>query len=176
MNTTSNALKAKNAIYWMTTGIAAAAFLISGIGNLIRLPHIALDMAHLGYPDYFMSILGTWKVLGAIVILSPRLPRVKEWAYAGMLFDLTGAALSRASTGDHFITIALPLIIGGIVITSWWFRPENRTEENIKYQTGVAKTPCLIKIHLLLKNLSIFRYAYKVCGYCIVVSFCFQLW
>ena len=82
-------------IYWVATAITAPVFMIPGIGNLIHNPHIAQDMAHLGYPVYFMTILGIWKILGAVTIVAPNLKRLKEWAYAGMIYDLTGAAYSR---------------------------------------------------------------------------------
>jgi uncharacterized membrane protein YphA (DoxX/SURF4 family) len=83
-------------------------------------------MTHLGYPPYFMVILGVWKVLGGIAVLIPRTPRLKEWAYAGMFFDLTGATASHASVGDPIAKIVTPLIIVGIVIASWALRPASR--------------------------------------------------
>ena len=113
--------------YWVTTLVAAVAFSIPGIANLAQVPHIEHDMTHLGYPRYFMTILGVWKLLGAIVILAPRLPRLKEWAYAGMIFDLTGAAASRAAMLDSAATIAIPLLIGFVVVASWALRPGDRT-------------------------------------------------
>lgn len=113
-------------MYWIATGLATAAFAIPGAANLLRMPHIAHDMVHLGYPDYFMSILGVWKILAAIAILSPGFPRLKEWAYAGMIFDLTGAAFSRAAAHDGLPMMIIPLVIAGVVMTSWALRPEGR--------------------------------------------------
>ncbi len=112
--------------YWIATGLASAAFAISGVANLLRVPHIAHDMLHLGYPDYFMSILGTWKILAAITVLVPGFARLKEWAYAGMIFDLTGAAFSRAATHDGLLMVTVPLLIAGVVMTSWALRSESR--------------------------------------------------
>jgi hypothetical protein len=112
--------------YWITTGLAAAAFLVPGTANLVHAPHIVQDMAHLGYPGYFPTILGTWKVLGALAIVIPGYPRLKEWAYAGMLFDVTGAALSRLLMGDGATTIIIPLLIAAVVIASWTLRPPGR--------------------------------------------------
>jgi uncharacterized membrane protein YphA (DoxX/SURF4 family) len=112
--------------YWITTALTAFVFLSGGAADVAR-PSFALQgMTHLGYPSYFMVILGVWKVLGGIVVLLPRLPRLKEWAYAGMLFDLSGASASHASVGDPAAKIATPLIILCIVITSWALRPESR--------------------------------------------------
>src|SRR5438105_12827555 len=91
---------ARPVLYWLTTALTGVAFAVPGALNLLHAPHIAADMAHLGYPPYFLTIFGTWKILGAIAVLLPRSPRLKEWAYAGMVFDLSGAAASRAATGD----------------------------------------------------------------------------
>jgi len=84
----------------------------------------------LGYPMYFFAIIGAWKVLGAIAILVPGFPRLKEWAYAGIFFDLTGAAISCAAVGGYgaygFHVIA-PLLIGVLAVASWALRPPSRT-------------------------------------------------
>lgn len=113
-------------LYWAATVLGAIAFLVPGILNLVHAPHVAGDMKHLGYPRYFSTILGTWKVLAAIAVLLPRTPRLKEWAYAGMVFDLTGAAASRLVVGDALLTIATPLMIACVVATSWRLRPPGR--------------------------------------------------
>jgi hypothetical protein len=83
-------------------------------------------MAHLGYPAYFATILGIWKLLGAIVVLVPGFGRVKEWAYAGMVFDLTGASASHAISGDPAGNVLTPLVILAIVVASYLLRPESR--------------------------------------------------
>jgi len=84
-------------------------------------------MAHLGYPEYFLRILGIWKVFGAVIILIPRLPQLKEWAYAGMIFDATSAAISRTAVGDNASKVIAPLAIAAIVMVSWGLRPKERT-------------------------------------------------
>ena len=84
------------------------------------------DLSHLGYPQYFPTILGTWKILGALAILSPGLPRLKEWAYAGMIFDLSGAALSHLIAGDTAIKPFVPCLVICIVIASWMLRTNGR--------------------------------------------------
>ncbi|HEY2201110.1 MAG TPA: DoxX family protein [Solirubrobacteraceae bacterium] len=124
------------ALYWVVTVLAAIAFAVPGILNLVGAPHVVRDMAHLGYPRYFLAILGGWKLLGAVTILLPRLARLKEWAYAGMLFDLTGAAASRALSGDGIGTVAVPLAIGGIVFVSWGLRPAGRRLGSPSTQTA----------------------------------------
>jgi uncharacterized membrane protein YphA (DoxX/SURF4 family) len=112
--------------YWVTTGLTAFVFLSGGAGELARPAFVVEGMTHLGYPVYFVSILGVWKLLGGAAVLAPGVPRLKEWAYAGMLFDLTGAAASHAAIGDPAGKIAAPLILLGIVMTSWALRPESR--------------------------------------------------
>lgn len=118
--------KTQTIFYWITTVVSAMAFMIPGIGNFTHQPHFAADMAHLGYPSYFLTIFGLWKILGAITIMTPNLKRLKEWAYAGMIFDLTGAAFSRISSHDEIIMAIIPLLILCVVITSWFFRPQSR--------------------------------------------------
>lgn len=95
--------------------------------DLAHPPDMVSQMHQLGYPAYFMTILGTWKVLGAIAILLPKFPRLKEWAYAGMVFDLTGAAASHAMSGDPVGKILTPLVLLGFVAASWALRPKSRT-------------------------------------------------
>jgi uncharacterized membrane protein YphA (DoxX/SURF4 family) len=119
-------VSARRLVYAISTTLAVAVFVGSGVANLLRVSHVGHDMASLGYPPYFMSVLGTWKVLGAIAIAAPRLSRAKEWAYAGMIFDLTGAAASRAAIGDHAGAVLTPLAIAVIVVGSWASRPSAR--------------------------------------------------
>ena len=87
---------------------------------------VMATLAHLGYPNYFATILGIWKLLGAIAIVIPRFPRLKEWAYAGFFFDLTGAAASRTFVGDGIADIVAPLGFLVLVAASWALRPESR--------------------------------------------------
>jgi hypothetical protein len=123
-------MKSRNIAYWITTILVA--FFIGG-GGLSQMwqyhanPHGVV--AVLGYPLYFFAILGFWKVLGAIAILVPRFPRLKEWAYAGIFFDLTGAAASCAAVGVYGafgFHILAPLIIAGLTVASWALRPASR--------------------------------------------------
>jgi uncharacterized membrane protein YphA (DoxX/SURF4 family) len=121
--------KSKSVVYWTTT-ILLASFMSGGIAQLMQYranPHGVVP--DLGYPMYFFAILGVWKILGAIAILVPRYPRLKEWAYAGIFFDLTGAAASCAWVGPYgaygFHVIA-PLMIAGLCVASWALRPESR--------------------------------------------------
>jgi uncharacterized membrane protein YphA (DoxX/SURF4 family) len=123
-------MNSKTIIFAIVTTLVCLAFLGSGIANVVHAPHIARDMAHLGYPAYFSTVLGTWKILGALAVATPALPRVKEWAYAGMMFDLTGAAISRAVTGDGAAGVIPPLIVAGLVVASWRLRHDGRALQN----------------------------------------------
>lgn len=123
-------MRTRSIAYWTTTVIVAALIGSGGFGQMLQYhadPHGVVPV--LGYPMYFFAILGFWKVLGAIAILVPRYPLLKEWAYAGIFFDLTGAAASCVAVGGYgayaFHVIA-PLIITGFTIVSWMLRPESR--------------------------------------------------
>jgi uncharacterized membrane protein YphA (DoxX/SURF4 family) len=120
----------KNIVYWTTTVLIA--FFIGG-GGLAQVAHVkgTVDgFVHiLGYPAYFVTILGVWKVLGPIAILVPRFPRLKEWAYAGIFFDLTGAAASSAAVGGYgayAFHVLVPLFLAALTVASWALRPPSR--------------------------------------------------
>ena len=119
-------MKHRTFTFWSATALVCVAFVGSGFANLFHSPHVAADMARLGYPRYFSTILGAWKILGAVAVVVPRLPRLKEWAYAGMIFDLSGAAISRAIAGDGVPGIAPPLFVAALVVASWVLRPADR--------------------------------------------------
>ena len=119
-------MKTKVIGYWVTTAILVFVLLSGGVAELMHWPDTAEGMAHLGYPAYFATILGFWKVVGAIVVLAPRLPRLKEWAYAGAFFNLTGAFASHVACGDDARHVWLPLILAGIALASWALRPPDR--------------------------------------------------
>jgi hypothetical protein len=109
----------KNWLYIPSTGVTVLLSLITGIGNLIPFSHIESDLAHLGYPGYFRFILGTWKVIAAIVIAVPGWVWFKDLAYMGVLLELSGAAISRMAVGDGAGKIMLPLLLAGVVGVSW---------------------------------------------------------
>ncbi|MEQ1502845.1 MAG: DoxX family protein [Myxococcota bacterium] len=112
--------------YWAVTGLFALALTGSGLGDLTRAAPIVEGLTHLGYPWYFPLILGFWKVLGVVGILAPGFPRVKEWAYAGFFFALTGAAASHLFAGDGLGGAVAPLVLLGLGIGSYALRPADR--------------------------------------------------
>ncbi len=119
--------RARTIAFWVTTIFGPASFVIGGYLHLTRDPQVMATLAHLGYPVYFATIMGVWKLLGAIAIVVPGMPRLKEWAYAGFFFDLTGAAATRAFVGDGAADILAPLVFLALVAASWALRPASRT-------------------------------------------------
>jgi uncharacterized membrane protein YphA (DoxX/SURF4 family) len=126
-------MKPKIIGYWAVTALVALAMGFGGVMDLSGKPEVTDGMKHLGYPAYLATILGIWKILGTIVILVPKFPVLKEWAYAGMIFDLTGAAFSHAAVQDPISNVVTPLIISLLVMASWYLRPE-------AYKMSTAKT------------------------------------
>ncbi len=118
--------KIKNIAYWATTILGPTSFVIGGVIGLTGGDQVVSSLNHLGYPVYFASLLGAWKLLGAIVLTVPCLPRLKEWAYAGFVFDLTAAAFSHAAVGDAAGDIIGPFVFLGLVLASWALRPASR--------------------------------------------------
>ena len=116
----------KTTAYWVATILGPASFVIGGYLHLTRDPQVMATLAHLGYPPYFATILGVWKTLGAIAIVAPGFQRLKEWAYAGFFFDLTGAAATRAFVGDGVVDILAPLAFLALVAASWALQPARR--------------------------------------------------
>ena len=119
--------KRKLIIYWVTTGLVAIGMLGSGIAQIFSTKDMIDLVVPLGYPVYFLSILGTWKILGVIAILIPRFPRLKEWAYAGFFFAMTGALVSHLASGDYGVKAILgPLMQTVFILLSWYCRPASR--------------------------------------------------
>jgi hypothetical protein len=119
--------KRNKIIYWVATALFTVGMLSSAIQQLMHTDAIAEIMKPLNYPDYFISILATWKILGVIAVLIPRFKLVKEWAYAGFFFLMTGALISHLASGDYAIKAILgPLFQTIFIIVSWYFRPADR--------------------------------------------------
>ncbi|UAL53522.1 DoxX family protein [Metabacillus dongyingensis] len=121
--------RGKMIAYWTITLLLAAAVLLSGIGQLMQYGGNLELVTNLGYPSYVLTILGIWKVLGAIALVVPGFPRLKEWVHAGIFFLMTGAALSHAfanNYGDYGFHIILPLSYAALNIASWALRPKSR--------------------------------------------------
>ncbi len=127
-------MKTKIIAYWATTVFVALELLVGGATDLLHGREILVIgdpvvqvITYLGYPVYFLTILGLWKLLGAVALLVPRFPRLKEWAYAGAFFDMTGAAASWALHGDSVSNSIWLILMAVLVLVSWALRPQNRT-------------------------------------------------
>lgn len=117
----------KNAVYWITTALLAFELVLGGVWDVLRVPQVRGVIDHLGYPAYFLVILGIWKLLGAIAVIIPRFPRLKEWAYAGVVFNLTGALASNVVSGvTDPGTLSYLVLMMGITAASWALRPASR--------------------------------------------------
>lgn len=120
--------------YWATTIFVAVELLAGGLTDLVHgrealvagQPVVAV-VTHLGYPAYVLTILGGWKLLGGVALLMPRFPRLKEWAYAGTFFEMTGAAFSLLASGADAGTVGFPLFVAALALASWALRPQDRT-------------------------------------------------
>lgn len=120
--------RSRTIAYWVTTVIIAAELAVGGVWDILRIEYVreVLDQ-QLGYPAYFAVIIGVWKVPGAVALIVPRFPRVKEWAYAGAIFTYTGAAASHLTVGDVAGAIG-PSIFAVIALASWALRPSDRRD------------------------------------------------
>ncbi|HRG58813.1 MAG TPA: DoxX family protein [Bacteroidia bacterium] len=119
--------KRNKIIYWITTLWLSLGMTVSGVFQLIK-PQEEIDILckHLGYPEYFLSIIGVWKLLGVITILIPKFPLLKEWAYAGFFFLMTGALVSYLYLKDPLSEAFGPCLLIVLSILSWYFRPAKR--------------------------------------------------
>jgi len=118
--------KTKTVIYWTVTGLICLGMFFGGIAQILGADANVQGMKNLGYPLYILPLLGTFKILGVIVVLSPRMLLLKEWAYAGYFFLLTGALFSHISSGEPFVHWAGPLVFWLLIPVSWWLRPASR--------------------------------------------------
>lgn len=114
----------KNIGYWIVTGLFGAVYLGSGTADVLHAAPVLETLGRLGFPAYLASILGPWKIAGALALLAPKLPRVKEWAYAGMVFDLTGAIAAHAIFSEAALVV--PAVLLGLVVVSYLLRPADR--------------------------------------------------
>jgi hypothetical protein len=123
----NDTMKTKVIGYWATTALLALAMLSGGAAELARRPENVEGMVHLGYPVYFITIIGFWKVLGGMALLAPRVPLLKEWAYAGIVFNMTGAAASHVACGDAAWHVVVTGLLAVLAVASWALRPQSRT-------------------------------------------------
>jgi len=128
--------KRNKIIYWVATIWLALGMLSTGLVQLLKTKEGqgGLDMiTHLGYPQYLLTMLGIWKFLGVIVLLVPKLPLLKEWAYAGFFFIMSGAIFSHIASGDGMSEVFPSLLLLILTIASWYFRPADRKVISVNF-------------------------------------------
>jgi uncharacterized membrane protein YphA (DoxX/SURF4 family) len=119
--------KTKLITYWVATALLSFGMLGSGMAQIFHAEDMVNLVAPLGYPVYFLTIIGVWKVLGVIAILMPGFTLLKEWAYAGLFFVMTGAFISHLASGhDSIPELIGPFMQTIFIILSWYCRPANR--------------------------------------------------
>lgn len=118
--------KTNNILYWVFTLFLSLGMLAGGFQQLLQIGGYNEIVTRLGYPLYMLSILGAWKILGVIAILIPSRPLLKEWAYAGFFFVMTGAAVSHLIVQEPFTETLPSLTLLIAIVLSWYLRPANR--------------------------------------------------
>lgn len=125
--------KRNKIIYWISTLWLALGMLATGTLQLFKAqapgalaPPGVFGIQHLGYPVYFLTILGVWKLLGVVALLVPKFPLLKEWAYAGFFFIMSGAIFSHIAVGDSLKELYPSALLLILTVASWYFRPASR--------------------------------------------------
>lgn len=113
-------------LHWIATLWVVVTNLWAGPTDILHAPPLFDDLLRLGYPAYFSTLFGLWKVLGAIALVVPGYPLVKEWAYAGFFIDFSAAIVSYAAVGDGFVSFIAPIVSMAALIVSWHLRPQSR--------------------------------------------------
>jgi uncharacterized membrane protein YphA (DoxX/SURF4 family) len=137
----NNISRTRITTYWIATVLVGAELALGGVWDLLRIEFVRQEIARLGYPEYFLLIMGIWKIPGALVLLIPGLPRLKEWAYAGTAFTYLGALASHMSVGDPAGKLVAPIVLTGLTAISWWLRPAaSRNFAPIKLGISISRT------------------------------------
>jgi hypothetical protein len=112
--------------YWIITGILSFFIFSGGLAQAVQVKGVVQGFKPLGYPTYFISLIGIWKMLGIIAILIPGFKLLKEWAYAGIFFTMTGAVISHIASNDVHVQIIAPFVFAVFAVLSWYLRPADR--------------------------------------------------
>ena len=125
--------KTTKIVYWISTCWLALGMVSTGLVQLLKMeakgavaPPGVYGITYLGYPVYFLTILGVWKLLGAVAILAPGFPLLKEWAYAGFFFIMSGAVFSHMAMGDPVVEFLPSMLLLVLTVVSWYYRPRSR--------------------------------------------------
>ena len=112
--------------YWIITALLSFCIFSGGLFQALQLPGVIKGFKPLGYPTYFISLIGIWKMLGIITILVPGMKLLKEWAYAGIFFAMTGAVISHIASNDTHAQKIAPFVLAIFTVVSWYLRPASR--------------------------------------------------
>ena len=113
-------------IYWVSTIWLALGMMSTGIVQLFRVKGEVEFIIQMGYPDYLLTIIGIWKILGSVAVLIPKFTLLKEWAYAGFFFVMSGAVFSHIASGKSMNEIFPAVLLLTLTVVSWYFRPADR--------------------------------------------------
>lgn len=130
------AARANKIIYWIATCWLALGMVSTGIVQLLKTKEETDMFARLGYPLYVLTILGIWKLLGVVAVLIPKFPLLKEWAYAGFFFAMSGAVLSHLAVADEAKEFFGPTLLIILTVVSWYYRPADRKVIQVDEQTN----------------------------------------
>src|SRR5215510_11738595 len=136
--------------YWTFTVLLVFELAAGSLWNLLQIEWVGVQLNHLGYPLYYTFISGVWQIGGAAVIIAPRFPRLKEWAYAGSLFQFSGAVASHLLAGDSVGSWLAPLVFSTFVILSWALRPADRRLPNAGLEPETRPLAWAVPIGILL--------------------------
>jgi uncharacterized membrane protein len=120
--------------YWIITAILSICIFSGGLAQAVQVKGVVQGFKPLGYPNYFISLIGIWKVLGIIAILIPNFKLLKEWAYAGLFFVMSGAVISHIASGDVSVKIIAPFLLVVFTVLSWYLRPANRKINAVNFK------------------------------------------
>jgi DoxX-like family len=123
--------KSRKTTFWIVTGLLSFGMIAGGIAQLIRAKPNVDGMISLGYPLYVLTILGIWKLLAVFTILIPKYPLVKEWAYAGLFFLLSGGVISHLASGEGVLKALPVFVFMCLTVASWYLRPADRKLQNV---------------------------------------------
>ena len=136
--------------YWASTIFVTLELVAGSIWAMLQIEFNQAQLHHLGYPPYFDLIVGPWKLAGAAALVAPRFPRLKEWAYAGFVFNCYAAAASHLFLGDRPFTWIYPLVLMAATFASWALRPADRRVPDAKPSSGLRPMDWAIPVAIIL--------------------------
>src|SRR5262245_32859509 len=144
----------RTSTYWIVTFLLVFELVAGSLWNLLQIEFVRVqNQLHLGYPRYFSYILGVWQMAGAVAIIAPGFPRLKEWAYAGSFLLFSGAIASHALAGDGARTWLMPVVFATFVVASWALRPADRRLPNAELAPETRPLAWAVVIGILLLQL-----------------------